>query len=118
VARSAYLKALAINSDDIVNNYQLGFAGLESSPVEPEGFRYVAKAIRLAKAHHDKAAAYGRNQNANLVDLVITMEEPLTDPPVTGTRVNVTGFFTGYQLNPFFFSMAQGRLATPASSKE
>jgi tetratricopeptide (TPR) repeat protein len=50
VARSAYLKALAINSDDIVNNYQLGFAGLESSPVEPEGFRYVAKAIRLAKA--------------------------------------------------------------------
>lgn len=52
------------------------------------------------------------NQKANQVDLVITMENQLTDPPATGAMVNIIGVFTGYQLNPFFFSMAQGRLAT------
>ncbi|MCU1332862.1 MAG: hypothetical protein JWM08_1854, partial [Candidatus Angelobacter sp.] len=51
------------------------------------------------------------NQNASQVDLVITMEQPLANPPVAGARVTVLGIFTGYQLSPFFFSMAQGRLA-------
>ncbi|MCU1219930.1 MAG: hypothetical protein JWN42_1127 [Candidatus Angelobacter sp.] len=229
VARDNYLKALAINPEDMANNYQLAIADLESSPSDSDGFRYLAKALHLAKEQHDRAAAasieqYGmskykkntgnddgwdsfvaasthaapppapnktdstaaeiacqtlkqntvdelsfsdwefvlqqrdaspcnieaadkvwnaiqekgkhgtamvqlpvkvisssrnklsvavteENQNASQVDLVITMEQPLANPPVAGARVTVLGIFTGYQLSPFFFSMAQGRLA-------
>ena len=44
------------------------------------------------------------NQKANQIDLVITMENQLPDPPRTGAMVNIIGVFTGYQLNPFFLA--------------
>jgi tetratricopeptide (TPR) repeat protein len=232
VARQNYLKALAINPEDMVNNYQLSIAELESSPIDPEGFRYLAKAIRLAEEQHNRTMAAGMNQfgkamykkqngsddgwdsflaasmrtppspasnagdkkgptdaevackamkensieelsfgdfefvlkqrdagacnieaadkvwtflqekmqhgtipvklpvkvisssstklnvalaeesqQANQVDLVVNMESPMQTPPGNGATVIVIGVFTGYQLNPFFFSMAQGKLA-------
>ncbi len=228
-ARENYLKALAINPEDLANNYQLGMAELESSPSDQNGFRYLAKALQLAEEQHNRTAMAGieqyglskykkqngsddgwdsfisaslhtappsataassrkgptdaelacqamkenavddlsfgdwefvlqqrdaaacnveaankvwaaiqergktpvqlpvkvissssnnlkvalaeENQNSNQVDLVITMENQMLNPPAAGTMINIIGVFTGYQLNPFFFSMAQGKLA-------
>jgi tetratricopeptide (TPR) repeat protein len=229
VARENYLKALAINPEDMANNLQLGMAELESSPSDQNGFLYLAKALHLAEEQHNRTAMasieqYGlskykkqngsddgwdsfisaalhtappsattasskkgptdaelacqamkenavddlsfgdwefvlqqrdagacnieaadkvwaaiqergktpvqlpvkvissslnnlrvalteENQKSNQVDLVITMENQMQNPPAAGAMVNIIGVFTGYQLNPFFFSMAQGKLA-------
>jgi tetratricopeptide (TPR) repeat protein len=231
VARQNYLKALAIKPEDMLNNYQLSIAELESSPIDPDGFRYLAKAIHLAEEqrNHEMVAGmnqFGKamykrqngsddgwdsflsaamrtppspavvaddkkgpsdaeiackamkensledlsfgdfefvlkqrdagacnieaadkvwtylqekmqhgtipvklpvkvisssstklnvalteeNQQANQVDLVVTMETQMQTPPGNGATVTVIGVFTGYQLNPFFFSLAQGKL--------
>jgi tetratricopeptide (TPR) repeat protein len=67
VARENYLKALAINPEDVANNFQLGMAELESSPSDQNGFSYLAKAMQLAEQQHNRAAAasieqYGKSK--------------------------------------------------------
>jgi len=75
----------------------------------------LAKFIHASRRFHWNCAVLQANQ----VDLVITMENPMQTPPGNGAMVAVIGVFTGYQLNPFFFSMAQGKLETePAKTEE
>ncbi len=54
-ARPHYLEAVAGDPNDLQNVYQLSLACLEATPVEPDGFWYVARAIVLAgsSAHAD-----------------------------------------------------------------
>ncbi len=47
-ARDNYLKAVAINPANVGDTYQLGIAELESTPSDPTGFWYLAKAVNLA----------------------------------------------------------------------
>ena len=47
-ARPHYLDALKFDASDLQNTYQLSLACLEASPLEPDGFWYVARAIALA----------------------------------------------------------------------
>lgn len=48
-ARDYYLMSLSIDPENLVDVYQLGITDLEMSPVDPNGFWYVAKAINLAR---------------------------------------------------------------------
>lgn len=50
-ARDHYLKALALQADDMQNTYQLSVAQLQMEPLDPTGFWYAAKAIALAQGN-------------------------------------------------------------------
>jgi hypothetical protein len=60
-----YLAALKVEPDDLTNVYQLAIAKLQSNPVDPTGFWFVARAYALAGAAKNGAAqtsisAFGR----------------------------------------------------------
>lgn len=64
-ARKAYLVALKAQHDDLQDVYQLGVSELQMSPLDPNGFWYVARAAHLAEKQHSDAAvqsitAYGK----------------------------------------------------------
>jgi tetratricopeptide (TPR) repeat protein len=64
-ARGFYRKAVADDPDDMLNVYQLGVADLEMTPLDRDGFWYVARAVNLAGARNDAEAVtnvdrYGR----------------------------------------------------------
>jgi tetratricopeptide (TPR) repeat protein len=50
VARDNYLKALQIDPTDFQNTFQLGYALLESDPIDLRGLWYAVKAANLAQA--------------------------------------------------------------------
>ena len=56
-ARDAYLKAIEADPADLSNNYQLGIAEVQMNPPAADGFWYLARAINLAAAQHNDAAA-------------------------------------------------------------
>lgn len=56
------------------------------------------------------------NQAAKKADLKVSLEKPLLKLPASGTMVNVIGVITKYELNPFFFIMAQAKTAVYASN--
>ena len=56
-ARDAYLKALEFDPADLSNNYQLGIAEVQMDPPSADGFWYLARAINLAGAQNNEAAA-------------------------------------------------------------
>ncbi|HEY6968568.1 MAG TPA: tetratricopeptide repeat protein [Candidatus Angelobacter sp.] len=58
-ARDDYQKALQINPGDMVNTYQLAVADLETDPVDPIGFWYIAKAMNLAQTQGNPQASQG-----------------------------------------------------------
>lgn len=58
-ARDHYLKALQINPNNMVDSYQLGITDLEMSPLDVNGFWYIAKAMNLAQAQGNSAAGQG-----------------------------------------------------------
>jgi hypothetical protein len=58
-AREHLIAALRTGPDSLQDNYQLGIAELEMSPSDPTGFWYVARAINLARAQSNDAAAEG-----------------------------------------------------------
>jgi tetratricopeptide (TPR) repeat protein len=49
-ARDNYLKALQIDPTDLQNTFQVGYALLESEPIDLNGFWYAVKAANLAQA--------------------------------------------------------------------
>jgi tetratricopeptide (TPR) repeat protein len=49
-ARDNYLKALQIDPTDFQNTFQVGYALLESDPIELNGFWYAVKAANIAQA--------------------------------------------------------------------
>jgi hypothetical protein len=56
-ARDAYLRAVKIDAANLQDIYELGVAELEATPLEPDGFWYLAKAIALAGAQQNSGAA-------------------------------------------------------------
>lgn len=64
-AKDFYLKSVKIQPDNLQDVYQLGIASLESTPVDPLGFWYIAKAVNLSKGN-DAAVkqinAYGQSK--------------------------------------------------------
>jgi tetratricopeptide (TPR) repeat protein len=56
LSRDYYLKSLSINPNNLSDNYQLGIADLEMSPLDPNGFWYIAKAIDLAQHEGNTSA--------------------------------------------------------------
>jgi len=64
-AKAYYREAVRLDPNDLQNTYQLAIAELQSSPLDPEGFWWAAKAEALATTLGDEAAAksagdYGR----------------------------------------------------------
>ena len=58
-AREAYLKAVQIDPTNMQDVYQLTIADLEMTPMDVSGLWYCGKAINLAKAQNNTAAANG-----------------------------------------------------------
>lgn len=58
------------------------------------------------------------NQAAKTADLKVSLEKPLLKLPASGTMINVIGVITKYELNPFFFTMAQGKIAVYTSNSQ
>jgi tetratricopeptide (TPR) repeat protein len=56
-ARDAYLKALDTGPDDPSDNYQLAIAELQTTPMNPDGFWYLARAINLSRAQKNEIGA-------------------------------------------------------------
>jgi len=56
------------------------------------------------------------NQAAKTADLKVSLEKPLLKLPASGTMINVIGVITKYELNPFFFTMAQAKTAVYTSN--
>ncbi len=54
-ARRAYLKALAIDPDNMENAYQIGVDEMQMKPVRVSGFWWLARAVDLAGAAHNDA---------------------------------------------------------------
>jgi len=54
-ARDAYLKAVAVDSSNLQNVYQLGLCEVQMMPLDANGFWYLAKAIALAAAQNNLA---------------------------------------------------------------
>jgi len=54
-AQKYYEQALKIDPNDLGNNYQIAIAFLESSPMNPLGFWYGAKALSIAQAQNPQA---------------------------------------------------------------
>jgi tetratricopeptide (TPR) repeat protein len=65
-AQQAYLQALQVNSADETDVYELGVTDLAMTPLDADGFWYIAKAAALSKPQNaaaaDKIEAYGRAQ--------------------------------------------------------
>jgi len=56
-ARSYFQKSLQIDPGSVQDNYQMAIAHLESDPIEPNGFWYCGKAIRLTQKQGNPASA-------------------------------------------------------------
>ena len=56
------------------------------------------------------------NQEAKTADMKVSLEKPLLKLPASGTMINVIGVITKYELNPFFFIMAQAKTAVYTSN--
>ncbi len=56
------------------------------------------------------------NQQAKKADLKVSLERPLLKLPASGTMINVIGVITKYELNPFFFTMAEAKTAVYRSN--
>jgi len=55
-AREAYLKAVKLDPGNMQDLYQLAVAELQSSPLDPDGFWHIAKAIAIAEAQKNGGA--------------------------------------------------------------
>jgi len=55
-AQKYYQQALAIEPNDLANNYQMAISLLESNPMNPLGFWYGAKALAVAQQQNPQAA--------------------------------------------------------------
>ena len=58
-AQKFYEQALKVDPNDLGNNYQMAISLLESNPPNPLGFWYGAKALSIAQAQNNQAAANG-----------------------------------------------------------
>src|SRR3569832_2485268 len=56
-AKAYYREAVRLDPNDLQNTYQLAIAEPQSSPLDPEGFWWAAKADALATTLGDEAAA-------------------------------------------------------------
>lgn len=56
IARGYYLKSVSIDPANMQDVYQLAIVDLQASPLEVDGFWYIAKAINLAGAQKDEIA--------------------------------------------------------------
>ena len=50
-----YAQALKVDPNDLANNYQMAIALLQSTPMDPLGFWYGAKALSAAQASNPQA---------------------------------------------------------------
>jgi hypothetical protein len=69
-AHDNYLKTFAQHPDSFFDTYYLGVASLEMTPLDPNGFWYVAKALNIAQTLKNPAAvatilAYGKGKYEN-----------------------------------------------------
>lgn len=55
-ARSYFQKSLQLYPEDLQDNYQMAIAHLQSDPIEPNGFWYCAKAVRISQKQGNAAA--------------------------------------------------------------
>jgi hypothetical protein len=56
-ARDFYAAAIMAGPNDLQNVYQLGIAELQMSPLDPNGFWHIARALNIANAQRNTAAA-------------------------------------------------------------
>jgi hypothetical protein len=77
--------------------------------------RMDVKVITAAKSEI-QAAITDENQQANKVDLRISLENPLASPPAAGTMVTVTGVITDYKPSPFLFVMSKADISPAPKS--
>jgi len=68
-ARSFYLRALAVDPDDVANNYQISIASLSMKPIAPDGLWYAARAavaaLRQSSQEADRLMTYARSKYVN-----------------------------------------------------
>jgi hypothetical protein len=55
-ARAALLKTVTINLGGFVDTYRLAVAELEATPLDPNGFWYIAKSVAMARSQNPGAA--------------------------------------------------------------
>ena len=89
-AKDFYKKALQIDPNSLQDVYQLGIASLESNPMDPLGFWYIAKAVNLSKGN-DAAVkqinGYGQSKykkyhgGVDGWDQIVTAAATQTTPP-------------------------------------
>jgi tetratricopeptide (TPR) repeat protein len=64
-ARDFYLQSIKIDPNNLQDMFQLGYASLEMTPLDKNGFWYIAKAVNLAKGNDaalKQIAPYGKNR--------------------------------------------------------
>src|SRR5215510_15660073 len=98
-ARDFYLKAFQINPRDLQNVYQLAIAELEMTPIDVNGFWYVANSMNLAQEQgNDKAKegieAYGKAKykkyhggDDGWDELIKEVSTESVPPPVDGVKI-------------------------------
>jgi len=108
-ARERFLKAIAIDPDNLADVYQLSVTMLEPQPSDALGFWYAARAIAIARAARNETAAgnidkYGR---AHYVRYHGNEE---------GWSGVLTKAASGAKQPPDFFARSISRLMTPAEA--
>ena len=98
-ARDYYLKAFQINPRDLQNVYQLAVADLEMTPLDPNGFWYLAKSMNLAQEQGNDQAkngmeTYGKAKYKNYHggddgwdDLIKEASTENAPPHIDGTKI-------------------------------
>ncbi|HKE33410.1 MAG TPA: tetratricopeptide repeat protein [Candidatus Angelobacter sp.] len=98
-ARDYYFKALQINPRDLQNVYQLAVADLEMTPIDVNGFWYVAKSMNLAQEQGNEQAkkgmeAYGKAKYKNYHggddgwdDLIKEASTETAPPTIDGVKI-------------------------------
>ncbi|HEY1936715.1 MAG TPA: tetratricopeptide repeat protein [Candidatus Angelobacter sp.] len=81
--------------------------------------RIPVKVIAVPDPSTMEVAISDDNQAANKADMRVTMEKPMTKPPVAGATTDIIGVISEYTPDPFMFTMNKGELpvAKPAARK-
>lgn len=108
-ARERFLKAIAIDPDNLADVYQLSVAMLEPQPSDALGFWYAARAIAIARAARNETAAGDIDKYARAHYVRYHGSEE-------GWAGVLTKAASGAKQPPDFFARSITRLMTPAEA--
>ncbi len=105
-ARERFLKAIAVDPDNLADVYQLSVTMLEPQPTDALGFWYAARAIAIARAARNETAAGNIEQYARAHYIRYHGSEE-------GWAAVLTKAASGARQPPDFFARSISRLMTP-----